>query len=193
MLFYKIVKNLIKFLLSLIYRVEIEGKEHIPEESRGIVASNHFSVMDPILIAAFLPRKINYMAKEELFSNKIFASVLNKLGVFPVKRGGADIGAIKMALKILNRGEIFGIFPEGTRSKLGETLKAKPGLAMIAIRTQSPIIPVAILGNYKPLSRIKIIISKPINLSDYYNKKLSTGEYQKLSQDILNTIKKLII
>lgn len=193
MLFYKVVKGSIRFLLSLVYRVEIEGKEHIPKEGKSIVSSNHFSLMDPILIGAFLPRKINYMAKEELFSNKLFSQILNKLGVFPVKRKGADIGAIKSALRILNHGEIFGIFPEGTRSKSGEILKAKPGLAMIAIKAQSPIIPMAIIGNYKLFSKIKIIIGEPINLFNYYGKKISTEEYQKLSQDILNTIKRLMI
>lgn len=193
MLFYKVAKGSVRFLLSLVYRVKIEGKEHIPKKGKSIVSSNHFSVMDPVLIAAFLPRKINYMAKEELFSNKFFALILNKLGVFSVKRGGADIGAIKTALRTLNRGEIFGIFPEGTRSKSGEILEAKPGLAMIAIRAQSPIIPVAIIGNYKPFNKIKIIIGKPINLSSYYGKKFSTKEYQKLSQNILDTIRKLMI
>ncbi len=193
MLFYKVAKGSVRFLLSLVYRVKIEGKEHIPKKGKSIVSSNHFSVMDPVLTAAFLPRKINYMAKEELFSNKFFALILNKLGVFSVKRGGTDIGAIKTALRTLNRGEIFGIFPEGTRSKSGEILEAKPGLAMIAIRAQSPIIPVAIIGNYKPFSKIKIKIGKPINLSSYYGKKFSTKEYQKLSQDVLDTIRKLMI
>lgn len=191
MLFYKVAKGSVRFLLSLVYRVKIEGKEHIPKKGKSIVSSNHFSVMDPVLIAAFLPRKINYMAKEELFSNKFFALILNKLGVFSVKRGGADIGAIKTALRTLNRGEIFGIFPEGTRSKSGEILEAKPGLAMIAIRAQSPIIPVAIAGNYRPFSKIKIIIGRPIELTNYYGKKLSTKEYQKLSQYVLNTIRSL--
>lgn len=193
MLFYRIVKGSARLLLSLVYRIEIRGKEYIPKEGRGVVSSNHFSLMDPIVIAALLPRKINYMGKEELFSNRLFASILNKLGVFPVKRGGADIGAVKTALKILNNGGIFGIFPEGTRSKQGKILKAKPGLAMVAIKTQSPIIPVAITGNYKPFSKIKIIIGKPIDLSDYYRKKVSTDEYQKLSQNILNVIRELAI
>ncbi|MFW5648342.1 MAG: lysophospholipid acyltransferase family protein [Candidatus Alkaliphilus sp. MAG34] len=193
MLFYRIVKSFAGFLLSLVYRIEIRGKEYIPKEGRGVVSSNHFSLMDPIVIAALLPRKVNYMGKEELFSNRLFASILNKLGVFPVKRGGADIGAVKTALKILNNGEIFGIFPEGTRSKQGEILKAKPGLAMVAIKTKSPVIPVAITGNYKPFSKIKIMIGKPIDLSDYYGKKVSTDEYQKLSQNILNVIRELAI
>lgn len=193
MLFYNTVKGFARLLLSLIYRVEIEGKEHIPKNSKGIVSSNHFNLMDPILLGAFLPRKINYMAKEELFSNKLFGLILNKLGVFPVKRSGTDIGAIKTALRILNRGEIFGIFPEGTRSKSGEFLKAKPGSAMIAIKSQSPVIPIAIMGNYKPFSKIKIIIDNPIDFSDYYGKKFSTDEYQKLSQNILDTIRGLMI
>lgn len=193
MLFYKIIKGFAKLLLSLIYKIEIEGKEYIPKEGRGIVSSNHFSLMDPIVIAAFLPRKVNYMAKEELFSNRLFALFLNKVGVFPVKRDGADISAIRTALKILNNGEIFGIFPEGTRSKPGEVLKAKPGSAMIAIKSQSPVIPVAVMGNYKPFSKVRIVIGEPMDLSGYYGKKIHTDEYQKLSQEVLDTIRKLII
>ncbi|MBU5677508.1 1-acyl-sn-glycerol-3-phosphate acyltransferase [Alkaliphilus sp. MSJ-5] len=192
MMFYKVVKNSIRFILSLIYRVEIQGKENIPMEGKSIVCSNHFNLLDPVFIGTCLPRKINYMAKEELFSNKIFALILNKLGVFPVKRGGADISAIKTALKILKNEEVFGIFPEGTRSKTGEMLEAKPGLAMIAIKSQSSIIPVAIIGNYKPFSKIKIIIDKPIDFSDYYDQKISIEEYQQLSQSVLEHIKKLM-
>ncbi|WP_246579320.1 lysophospholipid acyltransferase family protein [Alkaliphilus flagellatus] len=191
-MFYKVVKNSIRFILSLIYRVEIQGKENIPMEGKSIVCSNHFNLLDPVFIGTCLPRKINYMAKEELFSNKIFALILNKLGVFPVKRGGADISAIKTALKILKNEEVFGIFPEGTRSKTGEMLEAKPGLAMIAIKSQSSIIPVAIIGNYKPFSKIKIIIDKPIDFSDYYDQKISIEEYQQLSQSVLEHIKKLM-
>lgn len=192
MIFYKVVKNSIKLLLSLIYRIEIEGEEYIPNEGKGIICSNHFSLMDPVLIGAFMPRKVNYMAKEELFSNKIFGAILKKLGVFPVKRGGADIGAIKTALKVLNSGQLMGIFPEGTRSKPGEVLEAKPGTAMIAIRTQSPIIPMVISANYKLFNKVKIKIGEPIELSDYHGKKLSAEEYQRLSQNILDTIRKLM-
>ena len=193
MLFYKAVKGIARVLFSLVYRIEIEGKEHLPERGKAIVSPNHFSMMDPIIIGAFLPRKVNFMAKEELFSNKLFALILNKLGVFPVKRGGADIGAIRTALRILNNGDIFCIFPEGTRSKTGEILKAKPGMAMIAIRARSPIIPIAIIGDYKLFSKVKIIIDKPIYLSDYYDKKVSTDEYRELSQEILNTIRGLMV
>jgi len=192
MIFYKVVKNSIRFLLSLIYRIEIQGKENIPMEGKSIVCSNHLNLLDPLLIGTCLRRKINYMAKEELFSNKVFALILNKLGVFPVKRSGADISAIKTALKVLKSNEIFGIFPEGTRSKDGEEVDAKPGLAMISIKAKSPIIPVAIVGNYKPFSKIKIIIDKPIDLSHYYDQKISTEEYQQLSQNVLNHIKKIM-
>jgi len=192
MIFYKVVKNSIRFLLSLIYRIEIQGKENIPMEGKSIVCSNHLNLLDPLLIGTCLRRKINYMAKEELFSNKVFALILNKLGVFPVKRSGADISAIKTALKILKSNEIFGIFPEGTRSKNGEVVEAKPGLAMISIKAKSPIIPVAIVGDYKPFSKIKIIIDKPIDLSHYYDQKISTEEYQQLSQNVLNHIKKIM-
>ena len=193
MLFYKAAKGIARVLFSLVYRIEIEGKEHLPERGKAIVSPNHFSMMDPIIIGAFLPRKVNFMAKEELFSNKLFALILNKLGVFPVKRGGADIGAIRTALRILNNGDIFCIFPEGTRSKTGEILKAKPGTAMIAIRARSPIIPIAIIGDYKLFSKVKIIIDKPVYLSDYYDKKVSTDEYRELSQEILNTIRGLMV
>lgn len=192
MLFYKVVKNSVKVLLSLIYRIEIEGMENIPKEGKSIVSSNHFSLMDPVLLGAFLPRKINYMAKEELFSNRLFSWVLNKLGVFPVKRSGSDISAIKTALRILKNEEVFGIFPQGTRAKAGEDLIAKPGSAMIAIKSKSPIIPIAIIGNYKLFNKVKVKIGEPIDLSKYYDEKISTEEYQKISQDLLNVIKKLM-
>ena len=193
MLFYNTVKNLVKYFLKFVYRIEITGLDNIPIEGKSIVCSNHFNNLDPLLIGTCLPRRINYMAKEELFSNKLFASFLKKFGVFPVKRGGADISAIKTALKILKEDSVLGIFPEGTRSKTGEMLEAKPGIAMISIKSQSPIIPIAIIGNYKLFSKIRIIIDKPMDFSEYYGQKNSTEEYQQLSQKILDHIKSLMI
>lgn len=192
MLFYKVVKVSVRFLLSLIYKIEIIGKENIPNEGKAIVCSNHFNNLDPVVIGTCLSRKINYMAKEELFSNKLMSNILKRLGVFPVKRGGADISAIKSALKILKNENALGIFPEGTRSKTGEMLKAKPGLAMIGIKSKSPVVPIAIIGNYKPFSKIKIIIDNPIEFTEYYNKKMCIDEYQQISQNVLNHIRKLM-
>ncbi len=192
MLFYKVVKISVRFLLSLIYKIEIIGKENIPNEGKAIVCSNHFNNLDPVVIGTYLPRKINYMAKEELFSSKPMAAILKRLGVFPVRRGGADISAIKSALKILKNENALGIFPEGTRSKTGEMLKAKPGLAMIGIKSKSPIVPIAIIGDYKPFRKIKIIIDNPIEFTEYYNKKMSIDEYQQISQNVLDHIRELM-
>lgn len=192
MLFYKVVKLSVRFLISLVYKIEISGEENIPAQGKVIVCSNHFNNLDPVLIGTCLPRQINFMAKEELFSNKFFANIFKKLGVFPVKRGGADISAIKTSLKILKNKNALGMFPEGTRSKTGEILEAKPGLAMISIKSKSPVIPIAIMGNYKPFSKVDIIIDKPIEFSQYYNEKISIDEYQEISQGVLDHIKKLM-
>ncbi|ABR48778.1 1-acyl-sn-glycerol-3-phosphate acyltransferase [Alkaliphilus metalliredigens QYMF] len=192
MLFYRIIKRVVNILLRLLYKLELTHVEKIPTTGKAIICSNHFNLWDPLVIGTSLPRKVHYMAKEELFSNPLMSLIIKNLGVFPVKRGTSDIGAIKTALKILKEGNSLGMFPEGTRSKTGKMKEAMPGIAMIAIKSRSPVIPIAIISNYKLFNELKVIVGDPMDLSDYYDEKLTTDEYQQISQNILDTIQELM-
>ena len=175
----------------IFHRLKVKGKENIPKTGGAIVCANHVSNFDPIVVAICIKRNVHFMAKAELFKNKFVSYILIKLNAFPIKRGSADITAIKNSFKLIKNGEILGIFPEGTRSKNGKPGPAEPGTATIAIKTKAPIIPIKITGSYKAFKSVKVVIGKPIELTDYYDRKLTSDEINKASQQIMAEIDKL--
>lgn len=146
---YHLLRVSLILLFSIVFRWKVRGRENIPATGKVIMASNHCSNADPLLIGAAASRRVRFLAKEELFSPSWFGNILKFLGTIPVKRGVGDRAAIKMALDILAAGSAFIMFPEGTRSKSGQLGKAQPGIAMIAIKSQTPVIPVAITGTFR--------------------------------------------
>ena len=130
---------------KLFYRITVEGKEHVPLDGAAVLASNHTSGHDIVILGCSSPRQIFFMAKQELFDkNLIVSGFFRRAGVFPVRRGKSDRKAIAHALKLLRDGRMLGMFPEGKRfSALGE---GKTGVARLAIKAQAPIVPVAIIG-----------------------------------------------
>ncbi len=188
MSFYNFAKGLVKGLFKIIYKIEVEGINYIPEEGRAILCANHMSNLDPIILAIVCPRPISFMAKKELFSNKIFAKLLHSLNAFPVDRQGSDISAIRKSLEVLKNEELLGIFPEGTRITNMDMNSAKPGIAMIGLKSKSPIIPIFIDSEYKLFGKVKVNIGSPIYLDNYYEKKLRTDDYKKISVRILESI-----
>lgn len=114
---YRFLKIILYVVFKLLYRVEIVGIENIPKENNLIVAGNHKSNLDPVFVSVFFKRHIYWMAKKELFNNKLFGAFLKKLGAFPVAREEVDIKAIKTSLRHIKNGQVLGIFPEGTRVK----------------------------------------------------------------------------
>lgn len=123
--------------------------------------------LDAAVIIALTKRKVNVLAKEELFKNKFFAWLGKKFGLYPIKRGKADLQAIKISLKLLKQNELLLMFPEGTRNGLEKGVKPKSGAVLIAATAQKPIIPIGIQGNFKPFRKIVIRIGKPIEYSEY--------------------------
>ena len=110
---------------KLFYNFHIEGIENIPQDRPLVMASNHRSYADPVILTMPMKRPVTYMAKEELFKNKLFGWFITKLGAFPVKRGAGDMQVIDDSIGILNSGRNLVIFPEGTRSKDGKVGKGK--------------------------------------------------------------------
>lgn len=165
---YSVLRLVFGSIFTVFFRWKISGTENIPIQGAAIIASNHISNWDPPVIGTALPRRLRFMAKEELFSIPIFDKIISSLGAFPVKRGSADRTAIKTAISILENGEILGLFPEGTRSKNGQLGKPEPGIALIAVKTGAPIIPAAIIGTNKIFSngnlfpKFEVIFGKPI-------------------------------
>lgn len=185
---YEVCAGIFIPIISIFYKIEVIGKEKVPIGEPLIFASNHKNNLDPMLIGSLMPRKVSYMAKKELFKNKIVGSFLKNVNVFPVDRSKTDISTIKTALKILKSNGALGIFPQGTRMKQENLGNAKAGTSMLAIRGKARICPVSIISTYKLFSKITIYIDEPISLDSYYGKRLNSKDYELLSQQVLDVI-----
>ncbi len=188
--------NLAKFICSLVilllFKVEVKGMENFPKDGPVIVYSNHKSMWDPILIGCVLKRPVFFMAKQELFENPLFGLLLRGINAFPVKREIADRKAIRKGLKILSEGKVLGIFPEGKRSKTGELLEPEPGIALMAIKSgNAKLVPVAIKGDYKWFSKIKVVIGEAIELKTD-DKRLSSAQLKDMSMKIFKEVAKIM-
>ena len=188
---YHIARVILIPIVYLLFRPKIKGKENFPIEGSTIIYSNHTSLLDPVILGCILPRKIHFMAKQELFKFPLISSLLKKLGAFPVKRGSADISAIKTALRTLREGKVFGIFPEGTRSKSGNLQNFTHGIASIAHKSKAVVVPVSISGKYKIFGSIRITIGKPLALEKYHNQKSNSELLDQMSKEMSEALKSL--
>ncbi|MDO4908752.1 MAG: lysophospholipid acyltransferase family protein [Corynebacterium sp.] len=134
----------------------IEHKEYLPREGAAILASNHQSVMDSFYLPLMCPRQITFLAKAEYFEGKTFVGKVQKwffssVGQVPIDRssGAAAEAALRTAVKVIEKGDLFGIYPEGTRSPDGRVYKGKTGMARIALETGAPVIPIAMIDSGK--------------------------------------------
>lgn len=143
---YWLARALLQPFFLVYFRMKRIGMEHIPKDGALIIASNHRSFMDPWVIGMMLRRPIYYVAKTELFHNRVVAWLLSSLGAFPVDRGGGDRGAMEAARRILERGDVVVIFPEGTRTRPGALGIPKRGVGRLALETGAPVVPVALIG-----------------------------------------------
>lgn len=184
---YKIARLIMKPFFFLFYNIQVEGIENMPTESGYIVCGNHVKAIDPIIMAVALPCKIHFMAKNELFENKILEFLLYAVGAFPIKRGEADLRSIKTSLRLLKNNKNIGIFPEGTRN-ISNELKAEPGIAMLAIRSKKSILPISIVSNYKLFNKTRIIIGDVIYLKEFYDIKLKNTDYINISTMVMEKI-----
>ncbi|MEU8678239.1 lysophospholipid acyltransferase family protein [Streptomyces sp. NPDC048560] len=183
-MFYYVLKYVVLGpLLRLLFRPRIEGLEHIPAEGAAIVAGNHLSFSDHFLMPAIIKRRITFLAKAEYFTGpglkgRLTAAFFRSAGQIPVDRSGKDAGqaAIREGLGVLAKGELLGIYPEGTRSHDGRLYKGKVGVAVMAIRAGVPVVPCAMVGTFeiqppgKVVPRIKqvtIRFGEPLDFSRY--------------------------
>mgnify|MGYP004651861411 CR=1 FL=1 len=163
---YKLAKTIYSKLLKTLYKPTTKGTKNIPEKGPIIFVGNHKHAFDPIMVMTHTNRTVHYMAKESLFKG-IHGKILESIGTIKIHRNKSNPIAIKEAEEILKQGGAVGIFPEGTRNKTNqELLKFRYGAVKIAKQTNTPIIPFAIKGNYKPFKKgLSIEFGKPINVS----------------------------
>ncbi len=146
-------------IFKLLYRYKPINNHTIPQKGGYIVACNHLSYSDPVLLGLCQKRRLFFMAKSELFSNKFFGALIRALGAFPVERGAGDGKAIKTGEDLIKDGELMTIFIEGGRTKTGELMRPRSGCALVAQQMQVPVIPacITIVGNPKRVFSKRVI------------------------------------
>lgn len=177
---YNVFKPIVVLILRLVWRPAIEGAERIPDRGAVILASNHVSGADTVFMPAQVRRTVRFLAKSDFYSggsrmNRVLGLFLRSIGVMPVNRSGgaASRTAIAAGLTVLERGEVLGIYPEGTRSPDGRLYRGRTGVARMALESGCPIIPIAMLGAYEAQKgrtflprrrpRIRVLVGEPID------------------------------
>ena len=190
MMLYILVVAALRLLVPLIFRIQIEGRLHIPKEGAVVLAANHKSLWDPIFVVMASRRPVHFMAKEELFRVPVLGRILPHLKAFPVRRGDNDRNAIRQALSVLREGSVLGIFVEGTRNRNdnGEKLlPLKPGAAMLASKANAHIVPVAI---QRMKRRITVKIGQPLNLPPQLAERKE--RYEKISKALHEALSQML-
>lgn len=139
---YAIGYHLSRWIARTFLALHVEGLEHVPQSGAAILAPNHVSYVDPVVVGISVRRRVHFMAKKELFRNRLMGWFLRGLQTYPVTRERVDPSTLKRTLSLLAAGQVVVMFPEGTRGD-GRTLgSAKPGIAVIAARSGVPVVPV---------------------------------------------------
>ncbi|MBU0640756.1 MAG: 1-acyl-sn-glycerol-3-phosphate acyltransferase [Planctomycetes bacterium] len=152
-LWYRLCRIACQALFLLLWRGRVFGAHHVPRSGGVLLVCNHQSFLDPPLATLALPRECHYMARHTLFRRPLFRRLIESLNGFPVKRGTADIGAIKETLRRLKRGALVTVFPEGTRTTSGRVGTMQPGVILLARKARRPIVPTLILGAFEAWPR----------------------------------------
>jgi len=150
-MFYTIARAICSILFKLLFHAHAIGKENIPESGPVLIAPNHVSFLDPVVVGMVTRRRIHFMARDDLFTTPVLGWLIKRLNSFPVKRDKPNPEAIKEALRVLKKGEALLVFPEGTRSPDGKLLPGQLGIGMLAWNSRATIIPTAIIGSEKVL------------------------------------------
>lgn len=188
------VRYFLLVLYKIVYRVEVKGKENVPKEGAFILCGNHVDFIQVPVIVLFTPRKdINFIAKSELFNNKILAWLGYLFDVIPVKRGKQDVDSMKKSLKTLASGNVLGLFPEGTRNGIQKKVKVKNGASFMALKTGAKVVPVGIkIKKQGPFSKLILNYGTPLDYSDKKSKMPEKEVLEETTTEIMDTIVRLI-
>ncbi len=200
-----LVYGLFHYLSVVIYdmcfRGEVAGLEHLPKRGAFLIASNHASHLDPPIVGSQVPRQMCFFARKTLWKPGIASWWLDEVGTIPVDRdGGSDVTAIKRVLRALADNKALILFPEGTRTPDGRLQPAKPGVGLIACRTQVPVVPVRIFGSFEAFGKsgrmnlgtpVSVVFGPPLPPAAYDDPKAGKERYQRASEAIMAAIAKL--
>jgi 1-acyl-sn-glycerol-3-phosphate acyltransferase len=173
----------------------VTGREKIPMTGGVIIASNHISYCDPPVVGSGVPREVHFLAKEELFRNRLFGWLIGKYNAIPLRRSVGDVGALKKAVDLLKHGRAVLMFPEGTRSLTGKLLKPKPGVGMIAALTSAPVVPVYVKGTNRlrdallRRTRLEVVFGDPVEpVEGDGGRAAGKADYGFITQEVMRRI-----
>lgn len=191
--------NLLEFIFRMFshcFGTKVIGLENIPTSGAVILACNHLSNFDPVIMGGFAAKRRHsiYLAKKEVLSWPIIGRVLKHYGYIFIdrKKKGGDLHSLKEALKVLKDGESLALFPEGTRSKTGKMGKAKAGVGFLVYHSQTPVVPIRVINTNKlPFTwGPKVIFGKPFTIKADETRPIKE-QYQEFADKVMNEIKKL--
>jgi 1-acyl-sn-glycerol-3-phosphate acyltransferase len=194
---YNLVYTIAFPFLRMFFGFRVTGAGSFPESGAVIVAVNHASNYDPVLVGLACPRQLAFLAKAELFGNPVLRALFHRLGAIPLRRGAADSGALHAAVDVLNSGKPLLLFPEGHRSKTGELQKGRRGVGMLSIRSGATILPVYLAGSFHMFRnifkrRVSVHFGSPIDAGRHRSPRISVKElYRIIGEDTMERIKDL--
>jgi 1-acyl-sn-glycerol-3-phosphate acyltransferase len=204
---YEVVHAVVPPVAKLYWRPRIEGLENIPRTGPVIVASNHRSFADSMVIPFFVPRKVVFLAKEDYFTGTGIKGALVRgwfegIGMVPVDRDDtkAALASLDIALEVLGRGEAFGIYPEGTRSRDGRLYRGRTGVAHLALTSGAPVVPVGLTGteNIQPVgttlprrAAVTVRFGEPLRFEGRYDGVPAGRARREVTDVVMNEIQKL--
>jgi len=200
---YPVARAIVRPTMRALWRINVTGLHHVPAEGPAIFCPNHISFIDSLVLPCVLPRQISYVGKSEYMDSWKTRYLFPAIGMIPIDRGGGSASerALDTAARILERGELFGIYPEGTRSRDLKLHKGRTGAARLALRTGAPIIPVGLKGTDrmqpagaplpKPFVSCQVNIGQPIDVSRYRERADDRLVLRQLIDEVMYEIRKL--
>lgn len=202
---YWLIRTILKICSFTFYRIRVIGKENIPKKGALLLLSNHQSFLDPIFCQVTQFRTLHFVARDTLFRNKYFGGIIRLLKAKPIKRGQADMAAMRMTISTLKQGNAVCLFPEGTRTLDGRIHDLKPGLSLLSRRSGALALPVVIDGAYEcwpkerkypKIGKVGIIFGKPFtpeeikSLGDEKFAKVFTDRLRELQLELRTNLKR---
>lgn len=185
--FYAFSRGLCRIVIRALYGFRAIHPENVPAAGAVIVACNHVSYLDPVVLGIGFTRPVTYLAKQQLFAIPVLGPIIAGLGAYPTNREAGGVAAVRAALRVLKEGRCVGIFPEGTRNLTG-TAEEKGGAALLGALSGAPVVPAAIAGTRgaRPFRQIRVIYGEPIHVER--QRKADGDDLEKWTQEIMRRI-----